>query len=242
MLSSCSGTAVGFGCAVAALLTAIACGSVAAPAMPSVSGVSEPQASGPRRIVVLGDSLAVSPTKSTAFPALLQQRLDAVHPGWVLTNEGVGGDTTAGGLRRLEGALAVDTHILILELGANDGLRGTPIATIEGNLSAIIERARARGISVLLCGMETPPLRGWDYTLEYHRVFPRLAARYQIPLVPFLLEGVALNPELNGGDGIHPNASGARRIAETVWPFLEPLVLSHTETAGFLTSEPPLLA
>jgi len=215
------------------MLAAVACGSVAAPAAPSsVSGVSESQAPGPRRIVVLGDSLALSPTMSTAFPALLQQRLDAVHPGWVVTNESVGGDTTAGGLRRLEGVLVADTSILILELGANDGLRGTPIATIEANLSAIIERARARGVSVLLCGMETPPLRGWDYTVEYHRVFPRLAARYQLPLVPFLLEGVALNPELNGGDGIHPNASGARRIAETMWPFLQPLVLSTTAAAG----------
>lgn len=233
MLSSCSGAAVGLCCSLAAALTSIACGSAAAPATPSsIAGVSEPQTSGPRRIVVLGDSLAVSPTKSNAFPALLQQRLDAAHPGWVVTNEGVGGDTTADGLRRLDAVLAADTSILILELGANDGLRGAPIATIEANLSTIIERARARGVRVLLCGMETPPLRGLDYTVEFHRLFPRLAARYQLPLVPFLLDGVALNPELNGSDGVHPNASGARRIAETVWPFLEPLVLSSTATAG----------
>jgi acyl-CoA thioesterase I len=233
MLSSCSGAAVGFYCSVAAVLTSMACGAAAAPATPSsVSRVSESQASVPRRIVVLGDSLAVSPTKATAFPALLQQRLEVAHSGWVVINEGVGGDTTAEGVRRLNGVLAADTSILILELGANDGLRGAPIATIEANLSAIIERARARGVSVLLCGMETPPLHGWDYTVEYHRLFPRLAARYQLPLVPFLLDGVVLNPELNGGDGIHPNAAGARRIAETVWPFLEPLVLSSTATAG----------
>jgi len=233
MLSSCSGAAVGFYCSVAAVLTSMACGAAAAPATPSsVSRVSESQASVPRRIVVLGDSLAVSPTKATAFPALLQQRLEVAHSGWVVINEGVGGDTTAEGVRRLNGVLAADTSILILELGANDGLRGAPIATIEANLSAIIERARARGVSVLLCGMETPPLHGWDYTVEYHRLFPRLAARYQLPLVLFLLDGVVLNPELNGGDGIHPNAAGARRIAETVWPFLEPLVLSSTATAG----------
>src|SRR4030095_13883366 len=98
-----------------------------------------------------GDSLAVSPSKASGFPALLQQRLDAAHPGWIVANEGVFGDTTSGGLQRLDAALAGDTSVLVLELGANDGLQGTPIATIERNLSAIIERARARGIQVLLC-------------------------------------------------------------------------------------------
>jgi acyl-CoA thioesterase-1 len=120
--------------------------------------------------------------------------------------------------------VASDTRVLVIELGANDGLRGIPIATIEQNLSAIIERAQARGIRVLLCGMETPPMNGWNYTVDYHRLFPRVAQKYSVPLVPFLLEGVALNPELNGADEIHPNAAGARRIADTVWPYLEPLV------------------
>jgi acyl-CoA thioesterase-1 len=227
MLSSYPGEAVGFCCSIAAMLAAVACGSVASPATPSSnSRVADSQTPGPRRIVVLGDSLAVSPNKSSAFPALLQERLDSASPGWTVSNEGIGGDTTAGGLRRVDAVLAADTKILVLELGANDGLRAVPIATIEANLAAIIERARARDIAVLLCGMETPPLHGWDYTVEYHRLFPRLAARYQLPLVPFLLEGVALNPELNGGDGIHPNAAGAQRIADTVWPHLRPLVTS----------------
>lgn len=177
-----------------------------------------------RHVVVLGDSLAVSPSRSQSFPAVLQARLDAAHPGWTIRNESVSGDTTAGGVRRVEAALTAETRILVLELGANDGLRGIEIATIERNLATIIERAQARGIRVLLCGMETPPLRGWNYSLEFHRLFPRLAARYGIPLVPFLLEGVALNPEFNGDDTIHPNAAGARLIAETVWPYLEPLV------------------
>jgi len=231
MLSSCSGEAVGLCCSVAAVLAAVACGSTAAPAAPSsVSRVADSQTAGPRRIVVLGDSLAVSPNKSSAFPALLQERLDEATPGWIVANESVGGDTTANGLRRVDAALSADTKILVLELGANDGLRGVPIATIEANLAAIIARARARDITVLLCGMETPPLRGWDYTVEYHRLFPRLAARYQLPLVPFLLEGVALNPELNGGDGVHPNAAGARRIADTVWPYLRPLLSTAAAT------------
>jgi acyl-CoA thioesterase-1 len=178
----------------------------------------------PRRIVVLGDSLAVSPSKTGGFPALLQQRVDAAYPGWIVQNEGVGGDTAAGGLQRLDGVLTDDTAILVLELGANDGLRGIPISTIEANLAAIIERARSRGISVLLCGMETPPVNGWNYTVEYHRLFPRLANRYDLALVPFLLEGVALDPELNAADGVHPNAAGARRIADTVWTYLAPLL------------------
>ena len=236
MLPSSPGEAVGFCCSVAAVLAAVACGSVAAPATPSsVARVAASQTLGPRRIVVLGDSLAVSPSKSSAFPALLQERLDGANPGWTVSNEGVGGDTTADGLRRLDDVLSADTRILVLELGANDGLRGVSIATIEANLAAIIERARARGVTMLLCGMETPPLHGWEYTVEYHRVFPRLAARYQLPLVPFLLDGVALNPELNGGDGVHPNAAGARRIADTVWPYLQPLVMSAAaRTVGWV--------
>lgn len=207
---------------LAAALSAASCGTDAsAPTAPDASGGSSPVV---RHVVVLGDSLAVSPSRSQSFPAVLQARLDAAHPGWTIRNESVSGDTTAGGVRRVEAALTAETRILVLELGANDGLRGIEIATIERNLATIIERAQARGIRVLLCGMETPPLRGWNYSLEFHRLFPRLAARYGIPLVPFLLEGVALNPEFNGDDTIHPNAAGARLIAETVWPYLEPLV------------------
>ena len=203
---------------LAAALTA-SCGSdAAAPAAPT------PIASVPggRQIVVLGDSLAVSPSRAQAFPAILQARLDGTHPGWTIRNESVSGDTTSGGIRRLDAALTSDTRVLVLELGANDGLRGVAIATVEKNLSTIVERAQGRGIRVVLCGMETPPFNGWDYSVEFHRLFPRLAARYKLPLVPFLLAGVALNPEFNGDDEIHPNAAGAKVIADTVWPYLEP--------------------
>lgn len=203
-----------------AALAAASCGSSRSPSSPA--SVAEPAAA--RHIVVLGDSLAVSPSRSQAFPAVLQSRLDATHPGWTIRNESVSGDTTTGGLRRVDAALTSDTRILLLALGANDGLRGVAIATVERNLATIIERAQARGIRVLLCGMETPPLNGWNYSVEFHRLFPRLAARYNVPLVPFLLETVALNPELNGDDAIHPNAAGAKVIAATVWPYLEPLV------------------
>jgi acyl-CoA thioesterase-1 len=215
-------------CSFALMIVGTACGSAKAPVEPSTVA----RTGALRRIVVLGDSLAVSPSRTDAFPARLQERLDAAYPGWIVGNEGVGGDTTSDGLQRLDRALSEGTAILILELGANDGLRGTQIDTIEANLSAIVERVRARGITVLLCGMETPPWKGWNYTLEYHRLFPRLAARYEIPLVPFLLEGVALSPELNGDDLIHPNASGARRIADTVWPYLERLVVERAAKVG----------
>jgi len=179
---------------------------------------------GPGRIVVLGDSLAVSPNAGESFPARLQQKLESQSSGWTVVNAGVFGDTTTGGRRRAESLLGKDVRLLILALGANDGLRGVPLATVEANLSAIIETSQQRGIAVLLCGMETPPMRGWEYTLGFHGLFPRLAQRYDLRLVPFLLTGVALVPDMNQRDGVHPNAEGARRIAENVWPYLEEML------------------
>lgn len=204
---------------------AVACGSGSTPTAPA----GAPPA---RRIVVLGDSLAVSPSREQAFPALLQGRMSQHGLSWPMVNAGVSGDTTAGGLRRVDALLTDDTAILVVALGANDGLRGVAAAEVERNLAAIIERAQARNVSVLLCGMETPPFNGWDYTVAFHQVFPRLAAKYSVPLVPFLLAGVALNPELNGADGIHPNAAGAQRIADTVWTQLEPMLPALHVTVG----------
>jgi len=194
-----------------------------APVGAAPSGQSS-AANGPGRIVVLGDSLAVSPSAGDSFPARLQQKVEAQSPGWTVVNAGVFGDTTTGGRRRAAAALGKDVRLLILALGANDGLRGVPLATVEANLSAIIESAQQRDIAVLLCGMETPPMRGWEYMLGFHGLFPRLAQRYDVRLVPFLLTGVALVPEMNLRDGVHPNAEGARRIAENVWPYLEEML------------------
>jgi acyl-CoA thioesterase-1 len=140
----------------------------------------------------------------------------------------------------VNGLLGDDVGVLVLALGANDGLRGVAIPTIEQNLTTIIERALSRNIRVLLCGMETPPMRGWKYTLAFHELFPRLAAKYNLPLVPFLLAGVALVPDMNGQDGIHPNAAGARRIADNIWPSLEPLLQDRMMTARRAT--PPTSA
>lgn len=173
-----------------------------------------------QQIVVLGDSLAISPSRESNFAVELQARLDRLHPGWTVVNQGVRGDTTAGGLHRAEYALSGNPRVLVLELGANDGLRGVDVPSVERNLATIIERAQSRGIAVLLCGMETLPLRGWAYATSFHDIYPRLAARYNVPLVPFLLEGVAFRGDLNY-DGIHPNAAGARMIAENLWPHLD---------------------
>ena len=148
---------------------------------------------------------------------------------------GINGDTTSGGVRRVEALLTADVGVLVLALGANDGLRGVPTDVVSRNLSQIIAAAQARGIAVLLCGMETLPTRGWDYLLAFHRIFPDLASRHQVPLVPFLLSGVALVREMNGPDGFHPNTAGAMQIAENVWLYLQRLL--RAERAQLRPSE-----
>ena len=222
----------GFRYSLAIFAATAACESSAGPTAASPSTDGAPAV--PGRIVVVGDSLAVSPSSTVNFPAELQRRLEAAGRRWSIINASASGDTTAGGLRRLDAVIDRGAEILVLELGANDGLRGVDTATVEKNLSTIIERAQARDIRVLLCGMETPPMHGWNYTLEFHRIFPRLARKYGVPLVPFLLTGVALVPEMNGEDEIHPNAAGARQIAANVWPYLEPLVEQVSANAAVL--------
>jgi len=204
---------------------AAACGAHGSAVAPSAHVDDAPA---PQRIVVLGDSLAVSPSAGEGFPAVLEARLRERGLPWTVVNAGVRGDTSAGGLRRLDALLAGKPEIVVLALGANDGLRGVDADVVTRNLSQIIDRATARGAKVLLCGMDAPPLHGWQYTLAFHQVFPDVAAKYHVPLVPFLLQGVALNPEMNGDDLIHPNAAGARQIAETVWPYLEPMLAPVT--------------
>lgn len=177
-------------------------------------------------IVVFGDSLTSGPglDRNQTYPALLQRKIEAKRYQFRVVNAGESGNTSTRALRRLDTALVADARILILALGINDGLRGVPVTTVERNLTTIIERARARKIAVLLCQMEAPPVNGFSYTLEFHRLFARLAARYDLPLVPFFLYGVAGDPELNLPDGIHPNTEGHKLIAETVWTYLEPLL------------------
>ena len=141
-----------------------------------------------------------------------------------VVNAGVSGDTSAGGLSRLDWSLEGDVRILVIELGANDGLRGLPVAALKRNLTEIITRARARGITVVLTGMEAPPNFGAAYTNEFRQVYRDLANAHDVTFIPFYLDGVAGIPSLNIADGMHPNAEGSRLIAGTLWRTLEPLL------------------
>ena len=181
---------------------------------------------GTPRLVVLGDSLTagLGLEATEAYPARLQERLDAAGYDVEVVNAGVSGDTTAGGLRRLAWALDGGAEVLVVALGGNDGLRGLSIDQMKDNLSQIIMVATSGGIEVLLAGMEAPPNFGWVYTEAFRDVFRQLAHEHDVTLVPFLLEGVAGVPDLNQSDGIHPNAEGAARVAEHVWPAIERLV------------------
>jgi len=191
----------------------------------AVSSISLPASTRPK-IVALGDSLTSGRGVSAqqAYPALLQQRLDAAGLEYTVVNAGVSGDTSTGALRRFERALDGDVRILIVALGANDGLRGVPVERLTENLGRIIETAQERGITVLLCGMETLPIHGWNYTIAFHNAYRDLATRYKVPLVPFILMNVIGNPDLMQPDRAHPNAAGQRAIAEQIWPFLEKLL------------------
>jgi acyl-CoA thioesterase-1 len=200
-------------------------------ATPSPLVNRSPAASGPR-IVVLGDSLTagLGLPIDQAYPMLLQQRLRSEGLRYEVVNAGVSGDTSAGGLSRLDWSLQGDVRILIVALGGNDGLRGLPPSELEHNLAAIIERAQARGIAVILAGMEAPPNYGRDYIVSFHKVYPALAERYDVAFVPFLLRGVAGRDALNQSDGIHPTAAGARIVADNVWAVLKPI--AETQRAG----------
>ena len=181
------------------------------------------------RIVFLGDSLTAGYglEKEASVPSLIQKRVrDAGYPHEVV-NAGVSGDTSAGGLSRLDWSLDGNVEILVIELGANDGLRGLPVANLKQNLAEIITRAKARNISVLLTGMEAPPNFGPAYTSEFRAVYRQLARDYDVAFVPFYLAGVAGVENLNIADGIHPNAEGSRTVEKTVWAALEPLLVKR---------------
>jgi acyl-CoA thioesterase-1 len=203
------------------------------PADLSRTDVAEPQDTRPR-IVALGDSLTagLGLNASEAWPALIQQRLDEEGYAYRVINAGVSGDTTAGGRRRLDWVLGDgDVRVLVLELGANDGLRGLSVDEMKANLAAMIREARSRDIKVLLCGMEAPPNFGPEYTAAFRQAFADLAAEHDVAFLPFFLDGVAGVPSLNQPDGIHPNAEGTRRVAELVWRALEPLLDRSTPTS-----------
>lgn len=194
---------------------------------PAPAASADPDDSGRPKIVVLGDSLTAGYglLEMQAFPALLQGKLNVDGYQWEVVNAGLSGDTSAAGLQRVDWALGQgDVRILILELGANDGLRGLPVSEMKKNLAAIIERVQEQRIAVLLTGMEAPPNFGPEYTVSFRQVYRDLARQYHVKLLPFLLDKVAGEPSLNQGDGIHPNVDGAKIVADTVWNVLRPMV------------------
>jgi len=177
-------------------------------------------------IVAYGDSLSAgfgAPT-GESYPDFLQQELDAAGYHYRVVNAGISGDTTAGGLARLDTVLELKPKIAILELGGNDGLRGLPLATTRESLEKMITGLEGAGVKVVLAGMTLPPNYGPDYIRGFGQIYVDLAARYKLTRIPFLLEGVATNKKLMQGDGIHPTSEGNRVVAKTVLRYLLPLL------------------
>lgn len=183
-----------------------------------------------KRIVVLGDSLTAGYglNPENAYPALLQKKIEAAGLPFTVTNAGVSGDTTAGGLRRVNWVLSRGADILVIALGGNDGLRGIPPAESKKNLFGMIEKARAKNpdIRLIVAGMKISDNMGQKFTEQFQKVFSDVAKESKATLVPFLLEGVGGVEELNQADGIHPTAEGQKKVAENVWKVLSPLVKS----------------
>ena len=188
-----------------------------------------------RTILVFGDSLsaAYGIRPEHGWVALLAQRLHAQGYGYQVVNASVSGETSTGGLERLPRALQLHSpEIVILELGANDGLRGLPVSALRENLARMVQLAQATGARVLLVGIRIPPNYGSRYTEEFARVFPEVAQQYHLPLVPFLLDKVALDPALMQEDGMHPNAAGEPPVLDTLWPYLKPLLKKNPPSGG----------
>jgi acyl-CoA thioesterase-1 len=201
-------------------------------APPSPTASATPERSLPK-IVAFGDSLTagLGLTAAESYPSLLQKMLEADGYQYEVVNAGVSGDTTAGGLRRLDWAMEGDVRFLILALGANDLLRGLPVREMKSNLGQMIERARGRKIEVLLAGMLAPTNAGPEYRREVEEAFRSLASEHEVIFIPFLLDRVAGVESLNQPDGIHPNPRGARIVAETVYKELRPLLLKSKTPA-----------
>lgn len=181
-----------------------------------------------KTILFFGDSITAGYglEEGEAFPNLIQQRIDSLDLDYQVVNAGLSGETTAGGLNRIDWVLKQEVAIFILELGANDGLRGVPLAETRKNLQSIVDYVQKENpdAKIVLAGMQIPPNLGTDYTAEFRNIFPELAEKENIALIPFLLEGVAGDPELNQQDGIHPTAEAQPILVENVWEVLGPIL------------------
>ena len=187
-------------------------------------------ATAPKIVLFLGDSITagygIDP--SQAFPALIQEKIDARGWNFKVVNAGQSGDTSAGGLSRMDWLLRNRVAVLVLELGANDGLRGLPVEVTKKNLQAIVDRTKERypKAKVVVAGMRVPPNMGRDYGRQFQAMFPDLAKKNKAVIIPFLLEGVGGVRELNLPDAIHPTAKGHQIVAENMWKVLEPVLKS----------------
>jgi acyl-CoA thioesterase I len=199
-------------------------GEAATPEPRKADAPSAPAADRRPKVVVLGDSLTagLGLAPADSFPAKLQRKIDGAGMDFEVVNAGVSGDTSAGGLRRLDWSLQDGARVLVVALGANDGLRGLPVGEMKQNLAQIIETAQRKKVDVILAGMEAPPNYGGEYAAAFRQTYRDLATQYNVPLVPFLLDNVAGQPSLNQADGIHPNVRGAAIVADTVWTALKP--------------------
>ncbi len=181
-----------------------------------------------KKILFFGNSLTAGMglDPEEAFPAVIQRKLDSLNLPYEVINAGLSGETTAGGKNRIEWLLTQDVDIFVLELGANDGLRGIPLDETRNNLQTIIDVVRKKNseTKIVLTGMQIPPNMGMEYATGFKNIFPELASKNDIYLIPFLLENVGGIPELNQADGIHPTVEGQQILAENVWEVLEGLV------------------
>ncbi len=182
----------------------------------------------PKKIVFFGDSITAGygiPMEN-AFPALVQSKIRDLNLNYEVINAGLSGETTAGGLNRIDWVLKAKPDIFILELGGNDGLRGLSLEESEKNLKGMIEKVRKANPKavIILAGMQIPPNLGQDYTNQFKGLFPKVAKEMDTQLIPFLLDGVGGDPQLNLSDGIHPNQKGHKIVAETVWEYIRPLL------------------
>jgi acyl-CoA thioesterase-1 len=186
---------------------------------------------GDKVLLFFGNSLTAAYGLDTeeGFPNRIQLKMDSLGLDYTVINSGLSGETTAGGRNRLDWVLNQAVDIFVLELGANDGLRGIPLTETRANLQAIIDMVRAKNpqTKIVLAGMQIPPNLGKDYTTDFKNMYPELATANDVALIPFLLEGVAGVPELNLEDGIHPTAEGQKIVAKTVWNVLQALVLKN---------------
>jgi acyl-CoA thioesterase-1 len=184
---------------------------------------------GPPRVLILGDSLTegLGVSKEQAYPALLETSLKKRFPQITVVNAGISGSTSASAESRLKWQLKNKPDLLVLALGANDGLRGLPVEAMKSNLEKTIKLAQENKIRVILAGMKIPMNYGEPYRKSYEKVFSDLAKKYSLPFVPFLLEGVGGNPAMNIADGIHPNPEGHKKIAATLTPYIEIALKGH---------------